>query len=100
MEKMREFVDEGKIEYDAYLRDDTQEVAEAYGATCTPDPFLFENDGGVFRLYYHGRLDDALDPDAEPTERIMKEKVEALLAGEGVDEWFLPSRGCSIKWKD
>ena len=98
-ETMQEYVADGTIQYDAYLFDETQEVAAAYGATCTPDPFLLERDGDAFRLAYHGRLDDALNPDAEPTEREMKQLIDRLLAGESIDDEFKPSRGCSIKWK-
>jgi peroxiredoxin len=99
-ERMQELVADGTIQYDAYLFDETQEVAAEYGATCTPDPFLFEREGDEFRLVYHGRLDDALNPDDEPSEREMKAHIDSLLAGEPVDEEFQPSRGCSIKWKD
>jgi len=97
---MQEYVEDGRIDYDAYLRDEDQTVAEAYGATCTPDPFLFENDDGEFRLAYHGRLDDALNPDDEPTDREMKAIIDRLLAGEEIGDEFKPSRGCSIKWTD
>ncbi|MDF9746616.1 thioredoxin family protein [Natrinema salsiterrestre] len=99
-ERMREFVDAGKIAYDAYLRDESQEVAREYGAVCTPDPFLFENDNGEFRLAYHGRLDDAPNPDDEPSRFESREAIEAVLADEPVDLEWRPSRGCSIKWKD
>jgi peroxiredoxin len=98
-EKMQEYVDDGTVRYDAYLRDETQEVAREYGATCTPDPFLFENRDGEFVLVYHGRLDDALNPDDEPTKHHMREAIDSVLAGEDVDKGFLPSQGCSIKWK-
>jgi len=100
-ERMEELVADGTVDYTAYLRDEAQTVADDYRAVCTPDPFLLENDDGTFRLAYHGRLDDALDPDAEPERFHMREAVEAVLAGERVpfaDE-ALPSRGCSIKWK-
>ena len=100
-ETMVERVEDGTIQWDAYLRDETQEVAAAYGAMCTPDPFLFENaDDGSFRLVYHGRLDDALNPDSEPEEREMKGHIEDMLAGRPVSEEFEPSRGCSVKWKE
>ena len=99
-EKMREFVDEGRIQYDAYLRDESQAVAAEYGAVCTPDPFLFENDDGEFRLVYQGRLDDALNPDEEPSRFHIREAIESVLAGEEVDLEWKPSQGCSIKWKD
>lgn len=99
-EHMVELVEDGTIQYDAYLRDESQEVARAYGAICTPDPFLLERANGSFRLAWHGRLDDALNPDAEPSQHDMREAIESVLAGEPVDKPFLPSRGCSIKWKD
>ncbi|MDS0474251.1 thioredoxin family protein [Natrinema sp. 1APR25-10V2] len=99
-EKMREYVDEGKVAYDAYLRDESQDVARAYGAVCTPDPFLFSRANGEFELVYHGRLDDALNPDDEPTRFHVREAIESVLAGESVDLEWRPSQGCSIKWKD
>lgn len=98
-ERMGELVDAGAIDYDAYLHDETQAVAASYGARCTPDPFLFENEGGTFRLAYHGRLDDATNPDDEPTEREMRHHLETVLAGEDVTATQKPSRGCSIKWR-
>ncbi|MDY6774448.1 MAG: thioredoxin family protein [Candidatus Nanohaloarchaea archaeon] len=99
-EKMVEKAEKGEIRYDAYLRDESQEVAKRYGAVCTPDPFLFRRENGGFRLVYHGRLDDALDPGEEPEVHHMREAVESVLAGEPLDKEFLPSRGCSIKWKE
>ncbi|WP_255169826.1 thioredoxin family protein [Natrononativus amylolyticus] len=99
-EKMREYVSEGRIDYDAYLRDRSQAVAAAYGAECTPDPFLFANDDGTFRLVYQGRLDDAPNPDDEPSRFHVREAIESVLAGEEVDLEWQPSRGCSIKWAD
>jgi len=98
-ERMQEYVEAGTIRYDAYLRDGSQAVAAAYGAACTPDPFLFERDGDAFRLVYHGRLDDARNPDEVPTEREMKGVIDRLLAGEEIDDEFEPSRGCSVKWR-
>ncbi|PSP84059.1 thioredoxin family protein [Halobacteriales archaeon QS_6_64_34] len=99
-ERMQEVVADGTVDYDAYLHDADQSVAVAYGARCTPDPFLFASDGGDFRLAYHGRLDDALNPDDEPSEREMANHVETLLAGEEITAAEKPSRGCSIKWMD
>ncbi|MFP9190637.1 thioredoxin family protein [Natronosalvus vescus] len=95
---MQELVEDGTISYDAYLRDSTQAVATAYGAVCTPDPFLFECDDEEFRLVYQGRLDDALNPDDEPTRFHIREAIDAVLAGEDVDLEWKPSQGCSIKW--
>ncbi len=99
-EKMQELVSDGTIQYDAYLRDESQDVAREYGAVCTPDPFLFANDDGEFRLAYHGRIDDALNPDDDPTDREMRDVIDRLLDGAEIDDEFKPSRGCSIKWKD
>ena len=100
LESMRDLVADGTIAYDAYLRDEAQDVAREYGAVCTPDPFLFANEDGAFELVYHGRIDDALNPDEEPTDHEMRDVIERLLDGEAIDDEFKPSRGCSIKWKD
>ena len=99
-ERMEERVAAGEIGYTAYLRDESQDVAQSYGAVCTPDPFLFERDGGAFRLALHSRLDDAMSPDEAPTRHEMREAVEALLAGEAIPVEPTASRGCSIKWND
>ncbi|WP_101297807.1 thioredoxin family protein [Halegenticoccus soli] len=98
-EEMRKRVEGGRVRYDAYLRDETQEVARAYGAVCTPDPFLFAREDGSFVLAYHGRLDDAPNPNDEPTRYYIRDCIEAVLAGDPVEHDDLPSRGCSIKWK-
>ena len=97
-ERMVEVVEDGTVRYDTYLRDASQDVAVAYGAVCTPDPFLFENDEGIFRLAYHGRLDDAPNPDDEPSHIEIRDAIDAILAGEEVENDPKPSRGCSIKW--
>ncbi|MDY6768758.1 MAG: thioredoxin family protein [Candidatus Nanohaloarchaea archaeon] len=102
-EHMQELVEQGEIRYDAYLRDEDQSVATAYGAVCTPDPFLFANEGGAFVLAYHGRFDDALNPDSDPSGDPgfeMREAIEAVIDGEPVELDDNPSQGCSIKWKD
>jgi peroxiredoxin len=101
-ERMQELVAAGTIDYDAYLFDESQGVAKAYGAVCTPDPFLLGRDDGAFTLAYHGRLDDALSPDDEPSGEPgfeARQAVDSLLAGRGVDREFAPSRGCTIKWR-
>jgi len=101
-ERMRELVADGTIQYDAYLRDEDASVAAAYGAECTPDPFLFANDDGTFRLRYHGRLDEATNPDDDPEVPAgeVRTAIDQLLAGEAVTVDPNPSRGCSIKWPD
>jgi peroxiredoxin len=102
-ERMCELVDDGTIAYDAYLRDDEQDVARAYGAVCTPDPFLFAREDGDWTLAYHGRLDDAMNPEDSPSGEPgfeVRQAIDAVLAGESVSLDDTPSRGCSIKWKD
>ena len=102
-EKMQEYVESGRIAFDAYLRDESQEVARAYGAVCTPDPFLFASHDGEWHLKYHGRLDDATNPDDEPSGEPgfeMREVIDTVLADEDVEVESRPSRGCSIKWRE
>ncbi len=94
-ENMKKFAAEKKLKFD-YLVDETQEVAKAYGAACTPDPFLFDKN---FHLVYRGRFDDALAPTASVTTKDMEEAIEAVLSGNRPKQFFLPSIGCSIKWK-
>ncbi|MFB6100213.1 MAG: redoxin domain-containing protein, partial [Candidatus Nanohalobium sp.] len=99
VEKMADFVEENDLEspHFYYLADPEQEVAEAYGAKCTPDPFLLD---WRHRLYYHGRLNDKMSPDQEVEEREMKEVIEDMLKRRQPPEEQKPSQGCSIKWKE
>lgn len=98
-DRMVKLVEDGTVAYDAYLRDESQAVATAYGAACTPDPYLFERTDDGFRLVYHGRLDDAQNPDDEPSRIVIREAIDAVRAGEPVELDVVPSRGCSIKWR-
>ena len=79
-----------------YLVDETQNVARAYGAVCTPDPFLFD---ASRKLVFHGRIDDAPSPDDTPTEKTMITNIGKMLRGESIENGFDPSIGCSIKWR-
>ena len=79
-----------------YLRDDTQEVARAYDAACTPDIFVFDRDR---KLLYNGRIDDDWQHPEAVTRRDLRAVLDAALAGSTVDFEHVPSRGCSIKWK-
>ena len=101
-ERMVELVEDGTVGYDAYLRDESQEVARKYGATCTPDPFLLVREDGGFVVAHHGRLDDAMSPDDEPSGAPgfeMRAAIDDVLAGRDVSVEPSPSRGCSIKWR-
>ena len=80
-----------------YLVDETQQVAKAYGAVCTPDPFLFDSE---LKLAYHGRFDDAHGKShTEGKTAEIEEAIKQLIDGEEVTVEPLPSMGCSIKWK-
>ncbi len=80
-----------------YLVDETQEVAKAYGAACTPDFFLFDADR---RLVYRGQMDDARPGSDEPvTGADLRAALDAVLAGDPVPDEQFPSMGCSIKWR-
>jgi peroxiredoxin len=83
-----------------YVQDETQEVAKAYGAVCTPDPFVFENVDGKFLLRYHGRLDDNWKEPEKVTQEELMKAVEAIFDGKPVAKEQHPSMGCSIKWKE
>jgi thiol-disulfide isomerase/thioredoxin len=80
-----------------YLFDETQEVAKAYGAACTPDFFIYDGDR---KLVYHGQLDDARPGNGKPvTGQDVREALNALLEGRSVSRMQKPSLGCNIKWK-
>ena len=95
-EGMKQTAKEKNFQFD-YLVDETQEIAKKYGAVCTPDPFLFDSDK---RLVFHGRIDDAMNPDAKVTEKVMINNIEKFLNGQKIEKDFDPSIGCSIKWKE
>ncbi len=82
VEAMQQAVREKGINF-PYLVDETQEVAHAYLAQCTPDIYVFDHER---KLAYHGRLDD-------------NAPLDAILTGQKPSEKQAPSMGCSIKWK-
>jgi peroxiredoxin len=79
-----------------YLVDDSQSVARAFDAACTPDFFLFD---AARRLVYRGRLDDNWKRPADVTRRELAAAVDAVLAGRPFAGPQHPSLGCSIKWR-
>lgn len=80
-----------------YLYDETQEVAKAYRAACTPDFFLFDGEG---KLVYRGQFDASRPGNGVPvTGEDLRRAVDAVLAGEAVPAEQTPSVGCNIKWK-
>ncbi len=96
VEAMREKLDEWGIDF-PYLADETQEVAKAFDAQCTPDIYMFDKDG---KLYYHGRIDDYWKDESKVTQQELLPAAEALVAGKPAPQPQHPTIGCSIKWKD
>jgi peroxiredoxin len=77
--------------------DDTQAVAKAYKAACTPDFYVFD---AQRQLVYRGQLDDSRPGNDKPvTGRDLRAALDAVLGGKAVDPNQKPSIGCSIKWK-
>lgn len=80
-----------------YLYDESQEVAKAYTAACTPDFFVFDKDR---RLIYRGQLDDSRPDSGKPlTGSDLRAALDAALADQPVPQDQKPSAGCNIKWK-
>jgi peroxiredoxin len=80
-----------------YLYDETQAVAKAYRAACTPDFFVFD---GAQRLVYRGQLDGSRPKNDVPvTGKDLRAALDAVLAGRPVPADQIPSVGCNIKWK-
>jgi peroxiredoxin len=80
-----------------YLVDESQDVAKAFRAACTPDFFLFDADG---RLVYRGQFDDSRPKSETPvTGKDLRAAVSALIAGQPVPPEQRASIGCNIKWK-
>jgi peroxiredoxin len=80
-----------------YLYDETQAVAKAYRAACTPDLFLFDR---ARRLAYRGQLDGSRPKNTVPaTGKDLRAALDAVLAGRAVPAEQVPSVGCNIKWK-
>jgi peroxiredoxin len=80
-----------------YLFDESQDVAKAYNAACTPDFYVFDRD---FRLVYRGQMDSSRPGNSVPvTGQDLRAALDAVLAGQPLDQDQRPSIGCNIKWK-
>jgi hypothetical protein len=80
-----------------YLYDESQAVAQAYRASCTPDFFVFDQHR---KLVYRGQMDDSQPGNGVPvTGQDLRDALDAVLAGQAVTEDQKPSMGCNIKWK-
>lgn len=80
-----------------YLYDETQDVAKAYDAACTPDFYLYDAD---MKLAYRGRLDASRPGNDSPVNGAdLRAAIDAVLSGSAVADKQYPSAGCNIKWK-
>ena len=80
-----------------YLYDETQKVAKAYQAECTPDLFVFDTN---LKCVYRGQFDNTRPNKGEPTGKDLSAALDAIIAGEKVNPDQKPSMGCNIKWKE
>ena len=94
MPAMQDKLEEWNINF-PYLADETQEVAKAFDAQCTPDIYLFDNNG---TLYYHGRIDDYWKDETKVTNEELIPAAKALVSGQSAPQPQHPTIGCSIKW--
>jgi peroxiredoxin len=79
-----------------FCHDETQEIAKAYRAACTPDFYVFDQNR---RLVYRGQLDDSRPGNKKPvTGHDLRSAIQAVLVGKPVDDNQRPSIGCGIKW--
>lgn len=97
-EAMKDFARESGFTF-PYLYDESQDVARAYEAACTPDFYVFD---GALTLRYRGRLDESRPKVENPkpvTGSDLRGALNAILANQLVSEIQYPSMGCNIKWK-
>lgn len=95
-EKMKELAEKMKFDF-PYLYDESQEVARAYDAACTPEFHIFDKD---FKCVYRGQLDGARPSNDIPvTGSDVRRALDNMLAGKAVDPLQYPSIGCNIKWR-
>ncbi|MDW7691298.1 thioredoxin family protein [Flammeovirgaceae bacterium SG7u.111] len=95
-EKMTEFAKEYDLSF-PYLYDESQEVAKAYKAACTPDLFVFDKD---LKCTYRGQFDASRPKNVLPvTGEDLINALDLMLDGKAVPETQIPSIGCNIKWK-
>jgi peroxiredoxin len=78
-----------------YLRDETQDVARAYGALRTPHCFVLDKDR---KVRYHGRVDDNIDDASKVKRRDLREALDQVLSGKPVSVPATPPVGCNVKW--
>ena len=97
-ERMKERAEEEEYPF-PYLKDETQEVYKAYGATRTPHIFLLQNKGGKFKVAYIGAIDDNAMDAKLVTSRYLELAIAALMSGSSPDPATTKAIGCTIKTK-
>lgn len=96
-DKMKEFAEASGYTF-PYLYDETQEVARAYDAACTPDFYVFDGD---LKLKYRGQMDNSRPMSDIPVTGVdLRAAIDAVLNGGPVADFQRPSGGCGIKWKE
>ncbi|MCY3985764.1 MAG: thioredoxin family protein, partial [Candidatus Dadabacteria bacterium] len=95
-ERMKEVAEEKRYSF-PYLFDDTQEVAKAYDAACTPDFFIYDRD---LRCVYRGQFDNSRPGNGKPvTGKDIRMALDSVIAGKKIQWEQVPSIGCNIKWR-
>ena len=95
-EKLKEMAQELSFIF-PFCYDESQEIAKAYTAACTPDFFLFDADQ---KLVYRGQLDDSRPSNGKAvTGEDLRAALDAVLGGQVINSEQKPSIGCNIKWK-
>ena len=95
-EKMKEVAEAEGYPF-PYLFDETQDIAKAYQAACTPDFFFFDRE---LKLVYRGRMDGSTPGNDIPvTGKDMRKTFDNFLSGKPIDPDQKPSIGCNVKWK-
>jgi len=82
-----------------YLFDETQEVAQKFGAERTPHVFVIKYEGGAWKTYYKGAIDDNWEKPDAVTQKYVEDQVDSLLRNGDVAYKETPAVGCTIKWK-
>ena len=84
----------------AYVQDDTQEIARAYGAMRTPHLFIVKNYGDAYKVEYIGTIDDNANAPEAVNKKYVEDAMRDILAGQPVQLSETKAIGCGIKWKD
>ena len=98
MDKMKARAEEQDYPF-PYLKDESQEVYKAYGASKTPHIFLLQNKGGKFKVAYIGAIDDNAMDAADANNKYLEKAIAALLSGSNPDPATTKAIGCTIKTK-